>query len=108
MSGSGIVGALEALGGDVQKSGSIGSSNGYMGVQKPYLIKHIPKDNVPSAFRTLKGYPSNISGVLGSFSGYAEIDNIDLTNISTGLGGTVATAAELEEIQTLLRGGIFI
>ena len=108
MSGSGIVGALEALGGDVQKSGSIGSSNGYMGVQKPYLIKHIPKDNVPSAFRTLKGYPSNISGVLGSFPGYAEIDNIGLTNISTGLGGIVATAAELEEIQTLLRGGIFI
>ena len=108
MSGSGIVGALEALGGDVQKSGSIGSSNGYMGVQKPYLIKHIPKDNIPSAFRSLKGYPSNISGALGSFSGYAEIDNIDLTNISTGLGGIVATAAELEEIQTLLRGGIFI
>jgi len=108
MSGSGIVGALEALGGDVQKSGSIGSSNGYMGVQKPYLIKHIPKDNIPSAFRALKGYPSNISGALGSFSGYAEIDNIDLTNISTGLGGIVATAAELEEIQSLLRGGIFI
>ena len=108
MSGSGIVGALEALGGDVQKSGSIGSSNGYMGVQKPYLIKHIPKDNIPSAFRALKGYPSNISGALGSFSGYAEIDNIDLTNISTGLGGIVATASELEEIQTLLRGGVFI
>lgn len=108
VSGSGVIGALEALGGDVQKSGSIGSSNGYMGVQKPYIIKHIPKDSIPSAYRTLKGYPSNISGVLGSFSGYAEIDNIDLTNISTGLGGIVATSAELEEIQALLRGGVFI
>lgn len=108
VSGSGVVGALEALGGDVQKSGSIGSSNGYMGVQIPYLIKHIPKDSIPSAYRALKGYPSNISGILGSFSGYAEIDNIDLTNISTGLGGIVATSAELEEIQTLLRGGVFI
>lgn len=108
VSGSGVIGALEALGGDVQKSGSIGSSNGYMGVQKPYLIKHIPKESIPSAYRTLKGYPSNISGSLGSFSGYAEIDNIDLTNISTGLGGIVATSAELEEIQTLLRGGVFV
>lgn len=108
VSGSGVIGALEALGGDVQKSGSIGSSNGYMGVQIPYLIKHIPKDSIPSAYRALKGYPSNISGALGSFSGYAEIDNIDLTNISTGLGGIVATSAELEEIQTLLRGGVFI
>ena len=107
ISGSGIVGALEGIGGDVQKSGSIGSSNGYMGVQYPYLIKHIPKDSIPSAFRALKGYPSNISGALGSFSGYAEIDNIDLTNISSG-GGIVATSAELEEIQTLLRGGVFI
>lgn len=108
ISGSGIVGALEGIGGDVQKSGSIGSSNGYMGVQIPYLIKHIPKDSIPSAFRALKGYPSNISGALGSFSGYAEIDNIDLSNISTGLSGIVATSAELEEIQTLLRGGVFI
>lgn len=108
MSGSGIVGALEAIGGDVQKSGSIGASNGYMGVQTPYLIKHIPKDNVPSAYRALKGYPSNISGALGTFSGWAAIDSIDLTNISTGLGGIVATSAELDEITNLLRGGVFI
>lgn len=108
MSGSGIVGALEAIGGDVQKSGSIGASNGYMGVQTPYLIKHIPKDNVPSAYRALKGYPSNISGALGSFSGWAAIDSIDLTNITTGLGGIVATSAELDEITNLLQGGVFI
>ena len=89
--------------GDVQKGGAIGSSNGYMGVQKPYIVRHIPIVNTPSAFGQTVGFASNISGPLGSsgFSGYVEVENIQLNDIP-------AMEPEREEIRRLLREGVII
>lgn len=82
----------------VNRSGSISGATGLMGIQKPYLIKEIPRQNLAKdAFKTV-GYPSNISGTLSEFKGYTVVDEIHLENIN-------ATRAELDEIDSLLRGG---
>lgn len=86
---------------NVGKPGAPGCSSGYMGVQTPYLIMVVPRQNLADGFISHKGYPSNTGGTLGSFTGYAEVDDIQLNNIP-------ATIAEINEIYTLLKGGVLI
>ena len=85
----------------VQKGGASGSSTGYMSIQKPYIIRRIPRQNLPSNFMNLKGYPSNIGGTLAEFSGLAVVDDIQLNNIP-------AMEDERKEIITWLKGGVLI
>lgn len=83
------------------RNGTPGSTAGYMSVQKPYLIKIIPRDAVASNHIQLKGYPSNYGGTLGSLSGYAEVSEIHLQGVS-------ASVDETTEIYSLLKGGVII
>lgn len=83
------------------RNGTPGSTAGYMSVQKPYLIKIVPRDAVAPNHIQLKGYPSNFGGTLGSLSGYCEVSEIQLNNIS-------ATVEETTEIYSLLKGGVVI
>lgn len=85
----------------VQKGGAAGASNGYMSIQKPYLIRRVPRQNLPGDYVKFKGYPSNISGKLADFSGYAEIDDIQLNDIP-------AMSIERAEIISWLNGGVLI
>ena len=85
----------------VQKGGAAGASNGYMSIQKPYLIKRIPHQNLPQGYAKHKGYPSNIGGTLSQFSGYAEVGDIQLNNIP-------AMEDERKEIMAWLSGGVLI
>lgn len=104
-SGAGLAGAtinmVESMKPTVQKGGAAGASNGYMSIQKPYLIKRIPHQNLPEGYAKHKGYPSNIGGTLSQFSGYAEVDDIQLNNIP-------AMAVERKEIMNWLSGGVLI
>lgn len=83
------------------RNGTPGSTAGYMSVQKPYLIKIVPRDAVAPNHIQLKGYPSNYGGPLGSLSGYCEVSEIQLQSIP-------ATVDELTEIYSLLKGGVVI
>ena len=83
------------------RNGTPGSTAGYMSVQKPYLIKIIPRDAVAKNHIQLKGYPSNYGGTLGSLSGYAEVSEIHLQGVS-------ASVDETTEIYSLLKGGVII
>lgn len=104
-SGAGLAGAtinmVESMKPTVQKGGAAGASNGYMSIQKPYLIKRIPHQNLPEGYAKHKGYPSNIGGTLSQFSGYAEVDDIQLNNIP-------AMSVERKEIMSWLSGGVLI
>lgn len=104
-SGAGLAGAtinmVESMKPTVQKGGAAGASNGYMSIQKPYLIKRIPHQNLPEGYSKHKGYPSNIGGTLSQFSGYAEVDDIQLNNIP-------AMEVERKEIMNWLAGGVLI
>lgn len=83
------------------RNGTPGSTAGYMSVQKPYLIKIVPRDAVATNHIQLKGYPSNYGGTLGSLSGYCEVSEIHLT-------GSSASVEESTEIYSLLKGGVII
>ena len=86
---------------NVIRNGTPGSTAGYMGVQKPYLIKIVPRAAVAKNHIQLKGYPSNYGGTLSTLSGYCEVSEIHLQ-------GCPAEVDEFTEIYSLLKGGVII
>lgn len=85
-----------------KRDGSAGATAGFLSIQYPYIIRHIPNQSLPSNFRNIMGYPSNIGGTLGDgFNGFAAVEDIQLNNIP-------AMEPEREEIMTLLREGVII
>lgn len=85
-----------------QRSGDLNLNAAIMDDFVPYLIFHRPKQSLAAGYNQFKGYPSNISAVLSSLTGYTEVEHIHLE----GVNG--ATDAELEEIDTLLKRGVII
>lgn len=68
----------------------------------PYLILHRPVQSLAKDYNKFKGYPSNITSVLGNLSGYTEVEHIHLQDIPN------ATSAEMEEIKSLLKNGVLL
>lgn len=83
----------------IEHSGSMGGTNGLMGIQTPYLIVERPRQSLPKDYNTFQGYPSNITKKLSELNGYTEVESIHLENIS-------CTTQELDEIERLLKGGV--
>lgn len=98
---SASVGVVQGMKPNVQHGGAAGASGGYMGIQTPYLIRRIPRQNLPEGFMNLKGYPSNIGGKLADFEGLAVVDEIQLNDIP-------AMETERKEIIDWLSGGVLI
>ena len=86
-----------------RNGGSIGASGGYMSIQKPYIIRHIPNQSLPDRYKDFFGYPCNRSGTLGdsSFTGFAIVEDIQLNNIP-------AMEDERKEILDWLRKGVLL
>lgn len=87
---------------DVQRGGSLASNTGVLGEFLPYIVVHRPKQSMPSQFKNIKGYQSNITSMLGNCVGYTEVDYVHLTGISG------ATDTELQDIERLLKEGVII
>lgn len=85
----------------VSRGGSISGNSGCLGNFVPYLIIHRPKQSLASGFAHFKGYPSNITGSIGSVSGYTEIESVHLTGIP-------CTDNERDEINALLYNGVIV
>lgn len=85
----------------VDRAGSIGCSLGQMGVLKPFIILTIPRQSLPAGYSKFHGYPSNISGTIGSFSGYTVVDTVKLQGIP-------GTDGEIAEIENILKGGVIL
>lgn len=85
----------------VDRAGSIGGSLGHMGVLKPFIIRTIPRQSLPKNYKHFYGYPSNISGNVGSFTGYTIFDSVILQNIP-------GTDTEIAEIDRALKGGVYV
>ena len=86
----------------ISRSGEITSNTGLMDDFVPYLIIHRPQQSLAVNYNKFKGYPSNITAVLGSLTGYTEVEHIHLE----GING--ATDTELQEIEKLLKNGVII
>lgn len=100
VSGSTVT-AVNASKARTERSGVAGASAGYLSVQKPYLLRTVPQQSLPTNYKDLEGYPSNIAGPLTGFNGYAAVETINLN-------GLTATKEEISEIQSLLTGGVYI
>ncbi|MBO5921326.1 MAG: hypothetical protein J6Q48_02945 [Bacteroidaceae bacterium] len=83
--------------------GNIGSTAGYMSVQKPYIIRDIPNQSLPDNYGLFFGYPSNRSGKLGDghFTGFAMVEDIQLNDIP-------AMETERAEILDWLKKGVLL
>ena len=85
----------------VQRGGTISATNGVLGVKFPYITILRANQSLPADFHSFKGYPSNISGKVSSFSGYTEVEYVHVTGIN-------ATENELEMIEQILKEGFII
>jgi len=86
---------------NIQRSGSIGSNVGALGIRTPYVIitRKIPLD--AHLYQTQYGFPANKTVRLGSLSGYTRVKDIHLAGIP-------CTDDELEQIESLLKDGVII
>ena len=86
-----------------ERSGVMGASAGYMGVQFPYLIRQVPHQSLPDKgyYRRLNGYPCNKAGSLSSFHGFTCIESIELSGIG-------ATQDEKTEILNMMSAGVIL
>lgn len=85
----------------VAHSGGLTGAPGFMGVMTPYLIIHRAKQSVPEDVGAYTGYPLNATQTLGDCDGYTVVREIHLDGIPL-------TEPELEELRTILQGGIVI
>lgn len=83
----------------IERSGSMAGAAGMLGIQTPYIILTRPRQALPTNQNKFMGYPSFITMRLSSCSGYTEIESIHLEGIP-------ATKQEIDEIESLLKGGV--
>ena len=103
MAGDVVSNGLSVMGSKmtVQRGGTISATNGVLGVKFPYITILRANQSLPADFHSFKGYPSNISGKVSSFSGYTEVEYVHVTGIN-------ATETELEIIEQILKEGFII
>lgn len=99
--GAATMSAMAGSKSSVSRNGTLGGTCGLMGMLKPHLLVHTPRQSKPSNYMEMRGYPSNIGGVVGDFEGYLEVMDVRLNDIP-------ATIDEINEIYELLKGGIII
>lgn len=85
----------------ISRGGSIPSTCGYLGTQKPYLILTRPRQCLPEDQNLFIGYPAYITVTVGNVSGYNEFEIVHLENVP-------ATDSEKAEIENLLRNGVIL
>ena len=84
-----------------KKTGAISGSTGLLSVKQPYLCLTTPRQSMPEGYDKVCGFPCNIGGKLGDFTGYTVVEDIRLN-------GLVATSPEVDEIYQLLKTGVII
>lgn len=83
----------------IERSGTVNGITGFLGQLRPYILRTIPEAYIPADQNKFIGYPAYINVDLASVRGYNEVDSIHLENVT-------ATGAELEEIESILKGGV--
>ena len=86
---------------NIEKSGSLSGAGGFLGNQKPFIIKETPRQCMPLSQQKYTGFPSYQTQRLGSLKGYTEVESVNLSGIP-------ANDLELNEIESLLKGGVYL
>ena len=85
----------------VQRSGNIAGASSVLGTLTPYLVVHQPEQWLSEDYGALEGFPSMMDAKLGNLSGYTEVDAVELDSVP-------ALKEEINEIENLLNGGVFL
>lgn len=96
-----VSGTVMAQKPEVYRSGNLSGDVSMLGFNTPYLIKTIPNKPALSNQEAYTGYPSYKKDTLGAFSGYTEVIEAHIDNIS-------CTDAERDKIMAYLKGGVII
>ena len=107
VAGAGVLGAtlgVAALGAATLKprvggSGTLSGSAGLLSIQKPYLIITRPRKQTPNGYKQYTGAQTGDVVALSSISGPVTVREIHITD-------SPATGAELNELTSLLKGGV--
>lgn len=83
----------------VMRSGAVSGGAGQLGVQKPYVVREAVRFHSTKGMNTLAGYPSYYFMPLSSMHGYTVVEEVHIHGIT-------ATAEEISEIESLLKGGV--
>ena len=86
---------------NIEHSGGFSGNAGAMGIKKPYLIISRPQSAMNDGFPSIQGYPSNYFTRLGNCSGFTQVADCHVENIS-------ATDKELDKIKDLLKEGVIL
>lgn len=86
---------------NIEHSGGFSGNAGAMGIKKPYLIISRPQSAMNDGFPSIQGYPSNYFIRLGNCSGFIQVAECHVENIS-------ATDKELDKIKDLLKEGVIL
>lgn len=86
---------------NIERSGGFSGNAGAMGIKKPYLIISRPQSAMNNGFPSIQGYPSNYFTRLGDCSGFTQVAECHVENIS-------ATDKELDKIKDLLKEGVIL
>lgn len=84
------------------RAGTFSDATNTMCAQVPYIIISRPSQSVPQNYGHYNGYPSNIYyNKLSMVSGYTELSEIHLDNVP-------GSVEELEELDSMLKGGVLL
>lgn len=86
----------------VSHSGAVSGSAGCMGVQYPFVIREAVNFHSTAYFNKSAGYPAYYYRQLGDVSGFTTVIEPHMSNIP------MATQDEIQEIESLLEGGVIL
>lgn len=99
--GTGLADIVNGMKPHIEKSGSLHSCIGLLGVQKPRIIKTIPRQCVPETQQTMQGYPSYISSFVSDLEGFTMFEDIKIES-------EAMTENEKKRARDLLIGGVWL
>lgn len=81
---------------------SIDGIGAYMSSRTPFILITRPIPSVPTnKYLSLMGSPSHQDGAVGDFKGFSVFESVDLSSIA-------ATESEKRELESMLKGGVFV
>ncbi len=87
---------------DVSHSGNVSGMAGIMGVKSAYLIMEVPRICIPKNQDKYIGYPTYTTKKVGDLSGYCVFEDIKIR------GNSHATMGEIEEVESIMKSGVYL
>lgn len=85
----------------VNHSGAIGGSSGFMNNMTPYVIREAVSFRSTAGMNQLKGYPLHKATQIGLCKGFTQVTDVHMTS-------TKALKTEIDEIESLLAEGVIV